>query len=110
MESMLGLSVIRHRYKKPAVGPDILNHFNLSLDSKERNIALIGDRIMADTVMGHYLGFLTIDTDPLTLKGENSMVKCMRLLESSILPHLSFKQPPSHPVFETAKPDDLVRN
>lgn len=47
---------------------------------------MIGDRILADTVMGNSFGFFTIDTLPFNTEKENIMVKLSRIIERKILP------------------------
>ena len=47
--------------KKPEVREDIYLHFN-DPEIKASEIALVGDRLLADTVMGNTHGYFTIDT------------------------------------------------
>jgi predicted HAD superfamily phosphohydrolase YqeG len=39
---------------------------------------MIGDRVMADTVMGNTHGYFTIDVEPFDTTPENFMVRTMR--------------------------------
>jgi predicted HAD superfamily phosphohydrolase YqeG len=64
---------------------------------------MIGDRILADTVMGNSYGYFTIDTQPFSTAKENFMVKLMRRVETSFLPLISPSEPPSHPVLQRLK-------
>ncbi|CDW84225.1 UNKNOWN [Stylonychia lemnae] len=111
LEDTLKIKVIRHLRKKPEVRDDIYKHFNLSLDSNQKhtNIAMIGDRILADTVMGHQHGFFTIDTQPFTTKNENFMVKMSRKIEAHLLPSLSSKDPPHHEIFDKISKKELSK-
>lgn len=59
-------------------------------------IAIIGDRIMADTVMGNTHGFFTIYVEPFDIRNENFMVKLMRKIEGKILPLITPEKPPRH--------------
>lgn len=74
----MGIKVIKHEKKKPEVKEDILKHFNISEDTAKSELAMIGDRLLADTVMGNTHGFFTIDTAPFDTRNENFMVKFMR--------------------------------
>ena len=58
----MGIKVIRHKRKKPAVREDILNHFEAR---EEHLVAVVGDRILSDIVMGNNFGMFTIYVDPL---------------------------------------------
>ena len=57
-EQELQLKFIRHKLKKPNVLPDILNHFEDCCDPAE--IAIVGDRVPTDIVMGNKFGCFTI--------------------------------------------------
>lgn len=62
---------------------DITRHFNTK-DNKD--IAIVGDRLLTDIVMGNQFGFFTIETKPFTTKRENFMVRLSRAFENRILP------------------------
>jgi phosphatidylglycerophosphatase GEP4 len=98
VEDTLGISVIRHMLKKPEVKEDIYLHFGLDPDVQVSDIALVGDRILADTVMGNSHGYFTILTKPINIKPENFMVKLMRQVEQHVLPLVSPGTPERHPV------------
>jgi phosphatidylglycerophosphatase GEP4 len=83
IEKTLGLAVIRHELKKPNVLKEIMDHFKCI---EEERIAIVGDRILADIVMGNQHGFFTIYVDPVDPKTENFMVKLTRKLENNALP------------------------
>ncbi len=82
----MGISVIRHDKKKPAVHEDIMHHFQAR---EEHLIAIVGDRILSDVVMGNHLGMFTIYVDPLHVDKENSMVRLVRGFENKVLPWIS---------------------
>ena len=63
---------------------------------------MIGDRILADVIMGNKHGFLTVKTEPFDTSTENLPVKISRWFENSILPKLS-KSPPPFESFEALK-------
>ena len=105
VEETLGISVIRHMQKKPEVKEDIYLHFGIDpkLEGSYSEIALVGDRILADTVMGNLHGYFTIHTEPFTTKPENFMVKLMRKVERNFLPLISPKEPERHAVHDKLK-------
>ncbi len=84
LEEKIGVSVIRHERKKPEVEEDILRQFPGIKEPNE--VCLVGDRVMADTVMGNALGYFTIEVEPFCTKPENFMVKLMRKVEKYVLP------------------------
>ncbi len=97
VEETLGMSVIRHMNKKPEVKEDIYLHFGIEMGSHASSeIAMIGDRLLADTVMGNSHGYFTIHTQPFSTKGENFMVKMMRKVEKYVLPVVSPRSPLVH--------------
>lgn len=93
IEKTLGLSVIRHQFKKPNVLKEILHHFHC--DERER-IAIVGDRILSDIVMGNQLGFFTIYVNPIDTRPENMMVKLSRKFEDKLLPVILPKKGNQH--------------
>jgi phosphatidylglycerophosphatase GEP4 len=72
IEENFGIQVIRHRYKKPHVRDDILD---LKEGMKPEQVCVIGDRILADVVMGNRHGFYTVKTEPFDTSTENVLVK-----------------------------------
>lgn len=80
VEGSLKLPVIKHKYKKPAVHEDIMRHFNAR---EEHLVAIVGDRILSDVVLGNSQGMFTIYVDPLHVAGENKIVKLVRRFEDS---------------------------
>lgn len=102
VEEQLGVSVIRHMQKKPEVKEDIYLHFGLEMTSQSsaNEIAMVGDRILADTVMGNSHGYFTIHTKPFSTRGENFMVKLMRKVELHLLPWVAPGQAKPHPALE----------
>ena len=91
IEEALGIKVIRHVNKKPEVNEDVLVHFGTKEPS---SIAMIGDRILSDCVMGNTHGYFTIYCEPFDTKPENFMVKLMRKVEGHIIPLIA----PSVPI------------
>jgi predicted HAD superfamily phosphohydrolase YqeG len=82
----LGISVIKHEKKKPEVKEDILRHFGITEEIAQQELAMIGDRVLADTVMGNTHGYYTIDVEPFSTEKENFMVKFMRKVEAHFIP------------------------
>ena len=60
-----------------------MDHFNCI---EEEQIAIVGDRILADVVMGNRFGFFTIYVNPIEPSKENLMVKAVRRFEDRVLP------------------------
>ena len=87
IEELLGIPVVLHIMKKPAVWEDLVLHFgNNELEGSQ--IVLVGDRILSDVVMGNKYGMLTFRVQPFTTQGENFMVKILRVFEDSVLPKM----------------------
>ena len=89
LEERFGIEVIRHRYKKPHVREDILRQ---RAGLRPEEVCVIGDRILADIVMGNRHGFLTVKTEPFETATENSLVKLSRAFENRFLRNLSKKR------------------
>jgi phosphatidylglycerophosphatase GEP4 len=70
IEKYFGISVIRHKEKKPGGVNDVLNFFKCD----KEQIAVIGDRYLTDILFGNMHGMLTIHTSPLTKDGESVTV------------------------------------
>ena len=95
VERTLQLPVIRHEKKKPAVKDDILRHFGTD---KVDEIAVIGDRVLSDVVLGNSHGMFTVLVKPFDKNVENFAVKGARKLEDFLLEGLlSETRPPQHP-------------
>lgn len=62
-------------------------------------VAVVGDRILSDIVMGNSMGMFTIYVDPLNTERENFVVRYVRAFENSIVPWLTpkDKEPLKHP-------------
>ena len=100
IEEALGIKVIRHVNKKPEVNEDVLVHFGTKEPS---SIAMIGDRILSDCVMGNTHGYFTIYCEPFDTKPENFMVKLMRKVEGHIIPLIAPSVPIEHVVIDKLK-------
>jgi phosphatidylglycerophosphatase GEP4 len=71
IEREMGIKVLRHWYKKPMGGSELLSHWDLK-KSKQVPIIVVGDRVLTDVVYGNLNGALTIlVTDIVTEKGDN---------------------------------------
>ena len=100
VERSLGIAVIRHQHKKPRVLKDVLDHFKCI---EEDRVAVVGDRILADVVMGNSLGFFTIYVDPLDTSRENFAVRLSRKFEDKILPVICPKKKQEHTLVKETK-------
>ena len=100
IEEALGIKVIRHVNKKPEVNEDVLVHFGTKEPS---SIAIIGDRILSDCVMGNTHGYFTIYCEPFDTKPENVMVKLTRKVEGHIIPLIAPSVPIEHVVIDKLK-------
>ena len=80
-EQALSISFIRHERKKPDVIDDILAHFG-TWNTKE--IAVIGDRIATDVLLGNLHGCMTILVEPFDPTKDNAAVKLARKIERSL--------------------------
>ena len=93
IEQSLGIKVMNHLYKKPNWVQDIYKAFTKNdQPPPTESVAVIGDRITADIIMGNRAGFLTIHTQPFSIQNENFLVKSARLFEDKVLLNMSRKQ------------------
>lgn len=98
IEKYFGISVIRHKEKKPGGVNDVLNFFKCD----KEQIAVIGDRYLTDILFGNMHGMLTIHTSPLTKDGESVTVAIIRKFENRLVQRWSrTTQPPFHPLFSS---------
>ncbi|CAG8778093.1 14606_t:CDS:2, partial [Dentiscutata erythropus] len=98
VENSLGVSVLRHKYKKPNGGTELITHFASLPPAK---IAVIGDRLLTDILFGNMNGMFTIFTKQIiTEKGDNKMAAMIRRFEYRILDYLKDRgvKPPPHPL------------
>jgi phosphatidylglycerophosphatase GEP4 len=83
VEAATALSVVVHRDKKPLGFGDALAH--LGCDSSA-NVAVVGDRLLTDTVMGNLAGALTIHcSQTLETRGDNVAARVARVIENALL-------------------------
>lgn len=87
IEQSMGISVIRHKEKKPGGLEEVLEHFQISDPAK---LCMVGDRLLTDIVFGNIHGMLTVHTLPLC-KGrqenaaDNWTAKILRPVENRML-------------------------
>ncbi|GAA0155743.1 phosphatase [Lithospermum erythrorhizon] len=82
LEDAIGISVIRHRVKKPAgMADEIEMHFQC----ESSRLVMVGDRPFTDIVFGNRNGFLTILTEPLSVAEESFIVRQVRKVEVFLL-------------------------
>ena len=84
IEETMEINVIRHLKKKPDVWHDIQKHFgDENLDPTK--IAVIGDRVLSDIIMGNNLGSFTVLVEPFNTSRENFVVKTVRKFENKLI-------------------------
>ena len=95
IERTLGVPVLRHRRKKPAGEPALLEHH---FGCGAGDLVMVGDRTFTDVAYGNSLGMLTIKCEPFTSKGENLFVRVARKLEAALVRVLRAAgcRPPQH--------------
>lgn len=72
--------------KKPNGAEYILNRFG---HLENNQIALIGDRILTDVIMGNEAGFMSVlVSEPLSIEGDNIASILIRLFEQKVLEFL----------------------
>lgn len=98
----LGIKVLLHDQKKPSGINAVPEYFNCN----PSELVMFGDRIITDVVFGNRYGMLTVYTDPLTGKGDNTKIRKyeLALIEKLIR---SGKTAPNHPMY---KPDICLEN
>jgi phosphatidylglycerophosphatase GEP4 len=84
IEENTGMAVIKHEYKKPKVFREILETFKIE-EGRNKEICVIGDRLLVDVVMGKEYGMFTILVDPITRDKDNFIVKLLRKFENLLL-------------------------
>lgn len=102
LESALGVTVMRHKKKKPAGdAEDIEKHFGCEI----YKIIMVGDRYLTDIAFGNRLKMLTIRQKPYTNQGEPSAVRAARVVEEKFVSHCLRKglKAPEHPLIELDK-------
>ena len=77
---------------------------------REHEVAVIGDRILSDVVMGNSHGMFTVYVEPICTARENFMVRLVRIFEDRVLPFLtpSDGMPPEHITITADKLAELV--
>mmetsp|Transcript_69 Transcript_69/g.122 ORF Transcript_69/g.122 Transcript_69/m.122 type:complete len:248 (+) Transcript_69:30-773(+) len=102
-ETAIGLSVVRHKRKKPDCLDELLSSLKLSDPS---SICVIGDRLFTDILFAHRHGMFALHINrPLSLHGDNLFSIIIRFFENRI--YLPFWRtfirisPPPHPIFSS---------
>ena len=104
----LYMPVIRHKNKKPQSREEVLDHFKTQ-DSHE--IAIIGDRVFTDVLMGSKAGFFTILTEPLDEQADSYFVRIARWFENDLI--TAWKQtmePPIHPTIPAEQYESIRKS
>jgi phosphatidylglycerophosphatase GEP4 len=86
IEEAMGISVIRHKEKKPGGLEEVLQHFAVTDPAK---LCMVGDRLLTDIVFGNIHGMLTVHTRPLCKGRDNARdnwtAKILRPIENKVL-------------------------
>ena len=85
LENSLCIPVIRHNSMKPFCFPKIINHFTTTLQLRDPKIAIVGDRLLTDILMGNLNNCYTILVDPLDSKQDSVSIRLVRRLEHCLL-------------------------
>ena len=80
LSGQLGIAVIEHGGKKPAerVGRAVLSHFGC--EHEPHRVAMVGDRLYTDVLLGNRAGMFTVLTEPFTDKGDSAPAAAVRVL------------------------------
>uniref|UniRef100_A0A7S3QU54 Phosphatidylglycerophosphatase n=1 Tax=Dunaliella tertiolecta TaxID=3047 RepID=A0A7S3QU54_DUNTE len=79
LEAALGITVMRHKEKKPAGGKEEVEaHFGC----EAHELLMVGDRYLTDVVFGNRHGMMTIRPEPLTTQNEPLGVRLARRAEN----------------------------
>jgi phosphatidylglycerophosphatase GEP4 len=79
LEKSLGVTVLRHKQKKPAGGQHLANYLSPIPPSQT---AFVGDRILTDVIFGNRNGNLTIWTNKvITEEGDNKAALMVRRID-----------------------------
>lgn len=94
IEKLLGITVIRHKRKKPSCIKDVRKYF----DCEPVDLVICGDRVFTDIVFGNRYGMLTILTDIFTEDGDNLAAVKARRHERPLLERWLSQgiRPPAH--------------
>lgn len=79
LQEALGLTVLKHKERKPGGGDDIKAHFGHS------NVAVVGDRYLTDILMAKSNGFFAIYVEPFDVSRDNPVVRSVRVLERALV-------------------------
>ena len=82
LESAIKIPVIRHNSMKPFCLRPAIQYFRKQLPTTDVKVAIIGDRLFTDVLMGNLFGLTTILVDPLDGNLDSLSVKAMRKMES----------------------------
>ena len=81
IEAALGVQVLRHERKKPEGIVAVKKRFRCP----PTRLAMIGDRPFTDNAFGNRHGMVTVQTDPLTKKGDNKVAAIVRIYERFLI-------------------------
>eukprot|EP01025_Chloroclados_australasicus_P042079 TRINITY_DN44823_c0_g1_i1.p1 TRINITY_DN44823_c0_g1~~TRINITY_DN44823_c0_g1_i1.p1 ORF type:complete len:236 (-),score=12.28 TRINITY_DN44823_c0_g1_i1:610-1269(-) len=100
LEERIGISVLRHKSKKP--GGDCVE-LEQYFGCQCHQLIMVGDRQLTDIVYGNRFGMLTIKVEPFTDRGETISVKMVRRIEDRICKRWVEKgiQPPNQALLQS---------
>lgn len=86
IEKGLGVPVLRHATKKPGAIPEVLDYFKgvAGAETTERDLCIVGDRLLTDVMWGNTCGMLTVHTQILTAVGDNKAASVVRRVEGRV--------------------------
>lgn len=88
IEKGLGIPVLRHATKKPGAIPEVLAYFQrenvAGPETRERDLCIVGDRLLTDVMWGNGCGMLTVHTQILTAEGDNKVAGVVRRVEGRV--------------------------
>lgn len=78
--------MLRHATKKPGAIPEVLDYFKkvAGPETSERDLCIVGDRLLTDVMWGNGCGMLTVHTQILTAAGDNKVASVVRRVEGRV--------------------------
>ena len=89
LEQALQIPVIRHNSMKPLCFPRVCQHFLPLVPTRPLKIAVVGDRLLTDVLMGNIASCYTVLVEPLDSKLDSPSVRFLRSIEGWLLKYAS---------------------
>lgn len=85
----INIPIIEHSFPKPYGSGSIFNHFNIKNSSKNnKEIAIIGDRLLIDVLLAKQNNFISVLVNPLDQSKDPTTTKIIRKFESLLITRL----------------------